>query len=61
MPLGCTNAQHSACSFQYFHWEQVLPVLFTMIIFLALQCKTVLSSFLRSCNEDRNEAVRPKG
>lgn len=22
VPLGCTNAQHSACSFQYFHWEQ---------------------------------------
>jgi len=29
--------------------------------FLAFQRKTVLSSFLRSRNEDRNGAVRPKG
>lgn len=37
------------------------PQLLFYFLFLASQRKTVLSSFLRSCTEDRNETVRPKG
>lgn len=57
----CAAAQHQGCWARRAVKASPARPIHNDCCFLALQCKTVLSSFLRSCDEDRNEAVRPKG
>lgn len=57
----CAAAQHQGCWARRAVKASPARPIHNDCCFLALQCKTVLSSFLRSCDDDRNEAVRPKG